>query len=173
MAVDTRLFLERSYSRWFNVTHCTAAATHLCTNVQSSLIRHVSSMKTYMYALSPSSINEEDIYALTFVRTCIIFTTFTQLVRFHCLYEPWLELKTPQSITRIESAKAQICRTKAKPQQIVATRLLYCLQHPVLFKSSTKDSPPPIFHFNSWTSNTSLSANATKPTRYGSQPKPI
>lgn len=82
-------------------------------------------------------------------------------------------LNTPRSLIIIESAKAQICRTKAKPQQIVATRLLYCLQHPVLFKSSTKDSPPPIFHFNSWTSNTSLSANATKPTRYGSQPKPI
>ena len=79
----------------------------------------------------------------------------------------------PHSVMTGESAKAQICRTRAEPQQIVATRLLYCLQHSVLFKSSAKDSPPPIFHFNSWTSNTDLSVNATEPTRYGSQPKPI
>ena len=79
----------------------------------------------------------------------------------------------PHSVATGESAKAQICRTRAEPQQIVATRLLYCLQHSVLFKSSAKDSPPPIFHFNSWTSDTSLSGNATEPTRYGTQPKPI
>jgi hypothetical protein len=34
---------------------------------------------------------------------------------------------------------AQIARTKAEPQQIVAQRLLSCLQYLVPFKSSTKD----------------------------------
>lgn len=77
----------------------------------------------------------------------------------------------PQSIACTESPKGQICRTKAEPQQIVATRLLYCLQHPVLFKSSAKDSPPQIFHFNSWTSDTNLSVHATEPTKYGTQQK--
>ena len=33
----------------------------------------------------------------------------------------------------------QIARTRAEPQQIVAQRLLSCLQYPVSFKSSTKD----------------------------------
>jgi hypothetical protein len=32
---------------------------------------------------------------------------------------------------------------RAEPQQIVATRLLYCLQYPVQFKSSAKDFPFP------------------------------
>ena len=34
---------------------------------------------------------------------------------------------------------AQIAGTRAEPQQIVAQRLLSCLQYPVPFKSSTKD----------------------------------
>jgi hypothetical protein len=33
----------------------------------------------------------------------------------------------------------QIAGTRAEPQQIVAQRLLSCLQYPVPFKSSTKD----------------------------------
>lgn len=39
----------------------------------------------------------------------------------------------------------KICRTKAESQWIVATRLLYHLQYPVLIKSSAWDLPSPIF----------------------------
>jgi hypothetical protein len=35
--------------------------------------------------------------------------------------------------------------TRAEPQQIVAQRLLSCLQYPVLAKSSTKDLAEPSF----------------------------
>ena len=37
----------------------------------------------------------------------------------------------------------QIAGTRAEPQQIVAQRLLSCLQYPVPFKSSTKDLTRP------------------------------
>src|ERR1700722_782439 len=46
-------------------------------------------------------------------------------------------------------AVEQICRTRAKPQRIVATRLLYPLQDPVPFKSSARDSPPRFFKLQS------------------------
>lgn len=36
----------------------------------------------------------------------------------------------------------QICRTRAKPQQIVATRLLYCLQYPVPIQVVCKGFTP-------------------------------
>lgn len=39
--------------------------------------------------------------------------------------------------------RLQIWNTRAKPQWIAATRLLYHLQPSVLFKSSTKDLDPP------------------------------
>ena len=38
-------------------------------------------------------------------------------------------------------------KSRAKAQQIVTTRLLYCLHHPVSCKSSAKDSPPVRFGF--------------------------
>ena len=40
---------------------------------------------------------------------------------------------------------AQIAGTRAEPQQIVAQRLLSCLQYPVPFKSSTKDLTWPTY----------------------------
>lgn len=100
----------------------------------------------YLYCaiqVSEASLND------TMTQKGLIDLAAFELVVLNCLCKPMAGIQTPRSITFIESAKAQICRTKAKPQQIVATRLLYCLQHPVLFKSSAKDSPPPIFHFNS------------------------
>ena len=39
----------------------------------------------------------------------------------------------------------QIAGTRAEPQQIVAQRLLSCLQYPVPFKSSTKDLTRPTY----------------------------
>ncbi|CAH7689136.1 expressed protein, partial [Phakopsora pachyrhizi] len=39
-------------------------------------------------------------------------------------------------------SKKQIFRTRAKPQQIVATRLLYCLQYPVLIQVVCKGFTP-------------------------------
>lgn len=54
----------------------------------------------------------------------------------------------------------QIDRTKAEPQQIVATRLLYCLQYPVPIQVVCKRFTPAIHHlsfvvntFNSFQSN--------------------
>jgi hypothetical protein len=47
----------------------------------------------------------------------------------------------------------QICRTRAKPQQIVATRLLYCLQYPVPIQVVCKGfTPAHMIDCNSWTS---------------------
>ena len=43
-----------------------------------------------------------------------------------------------KSPTKVE----QICRTRAKPQQIVATRLLYCLQYPVPIQVVCKGFTP-------------------------------
>jgi hypothetical protein len=41
----------------------------------------------------------------------------------------------------INHSGAQIFRTRAESQQIVAARPLYCLQYPVRTKSSAKDLP--------------------------------
>lgn len=47
--------------------------------------------------------------------------------------------------TSSSSDLTQIAGTRAEPQQIVAQRLLSCLQYPVPFKSSTKDLTRPTY----------------------------
>ena len=66
---------------------------------------------------------------------------------FHCRLllwwwgeEKWQGLKLSLHLMHgYNSSPAQIAGTRAEPQQIVAQRLLSCLQYPVPFKSSTKD----------------------------------
>ena len=50
------------------------------------------------------------------------------------LQPPWIVCRPKE--------KEQICRTRAEPQQIVATRLLYCLQYPVLIQVVCKGFTP-------------------------------
>jgi hypothetical protein len=56
---------------------------------------------------------------------------------------PELKMTGPEVPERaVQQQVEQICRTRAKPQQIVATRLLYCLQYPVPIQVVCKGFTP-------------------------------